>query len=131
MVKALVRGHGLNSLRLHMISFACTSCGETASAEWNAIGTRVTCLRCGSATLVPGQDENLSPGHVQPGVENAAAQAVGARETPTMTRDYTPRPTPVSGATPVLDSALGFLASAQQPGEIGRLGPYRVLEVLG
>ncbi len=35
------------------------------------------------------------------------------------------------GAEPAAEPDISFLAPAQQPDELGRLGPYRVLEVLG
>jgi serine/threonine protein kinase len=40
--------------------------------------------------------------------------------------------TAAGGVPPVREpGAIDFLAPAQQPGELGRLGPYRVLQVLG
>jgi serine/threonine protein kinase len=66
-----------------------------------------------------------------------AAQADDAREAATVAADAPPTPAPdtqpdaAGGATPDSAWAHSFLAPPQAPDELGRLGPYRVLKVLG
>ena len=101
-------------------------------------GKRATCPDCGQAVAIPASEPGLT----------ARRRGVGSRAGP-VTR-ATPRPashhgaeTRPEGRPPVHEEATrieeqaaplaewGFLAPAQEADEIGRLGPYRVLGVVG
>jgi len=92
-----------------MIVFLCSHCGAPLRVRPELAGSIGKCPRCGRTVEAP---------------FDAPAAAAG-------------RPTPPSART-VFDSGTAadkddftFLAPAQGPEEIGRLGPYRVLKLLG
>ncbi len=124
-----------------MLAFACSQCRQPLRAPEDLAGKKVKCPRCGQPTPVPEPALATPPGP-------AAVPPPGDREAPpTLPPD--PPAGPTSGDTHS-DLARGsqeatspgvtgdapselteFLAPAQSPGELGRLGPYRVLKILG
>lgn len=88
-----------------MISFTCPNCGKGLKARQELAGKKVRCPGCKNAAPVPGV---------------ALAAPVAATHDSTYAEDSE-------------DEGLltEFLAPAQAPDEIGRLGGYRVLKILG
>ena len=105
-----------------MISFACPACNHKHSVKEELAGKRGTCPHCKKPLLVPVPDRPV----------DAAPQAVANPLTQADT---------VTAATILLSNKppssevgaakLDFLAPPQKPDELGRLGSYRVLKVLG
>jgi hypothetical protein len=107
-----------------MLTFTCSRCGRSLRLREEFAGGKARCPGCGAVSDVPA-------------VPEAAAAASGLRHEgrSPVPGDVADRPTflppggeAVPAARPVPD---GLLAPPQAPDEIGRLGPYRVLRVLG
>ena len=86
-----------------MITFACASCGKALKVKEEFAGRRSACPQCKKPILVP------------------LAEATVAE----------PQPGDTPSSPEVERAGLDFLAPKQQPDELGRLGSYRVLKVLG
>jgi serine/threonine protein kinase len=80
-----------------------------------------TCEECRAAV------EALADDTLAALVRAAAGRVGSSAEAATVAPDSAPSPSP-SGPTA---ETFAFLAPSQEPGEIGRLGPYRILKVLG
>jgi len=134
-----------------MVAFACASCQMKLSAKEELAGKQVKCPGCGHTMMVP-QAAATPASPVPPGsapwqiVPPLPAAKAGERTLP-------PNPVPERLSDANGHPGLGngrrkeaiqaepaarpspelwnFLAPAQQPDEIGRLGPYRILQVLG
>ncbi|MFO0929300.1 MAG: serine/threonine-protein kinase [Gemmataceae bacterium] len=103
---------------------------------------RATCSACGHSVLLPPADAGTrtSRGDQPPAGKTAwqagqTSVARSPRRAPPPT-DLSPEPihdlpTRVAGYEEPGASLTALLAPPQQPDEIGRLGPYRVLEVIG
>jgi hypothetical protein len=103
-----------------MIAFLCSQCGAELRVKDELAGTKGKCPRCKQIVEAPHEkptDPEALMGETQPSLPLAGAG---------------------SGSDAVFDSDgshsaadLRFLAPPQEPGELGRLGNYRVLSVLG
>lgn len=103
-----------------MVLFDCPRCGQRLMVPDAVAGRRVQCPRCRSQTDAP---------QVPAGATAAVADSVSDRPTVPPSQ---PAARPPHAAPPRTDPELcRFLAPPQRPDEIGRLGPYRVLQVLG
>jgi hypothetical protein len=115
------------------IRLTCSGCGKTLKVKGSLAGKKVKCPHCQAVIPVPITPE-------PPGEELPPSPAPGAGEAVTIA------PTgPVGGRSsagtqshheagssqPASNELYDFLAPAQSPDELGRLGPYRVLKVLG
>ncbi len=140
-----------------MIAFACAHCGKALSVKDELAGKKGKCPHCAGVVRVPRSPEAdlaaappLSVGDLR----TLPPVPVGGGEAPlpvladnlrpgTKTvfpfpkgREHT-EPSGTSPARPARDpercpeGSFPFLAPAQAPDEMGRLGPYRVLKVLG
>lgn len=119
-----------------MISFACSACSKPLTVQDEVAGKRVKCPGCGKAVVAPANGqaapEQPSPGTLPP--RPPVASDSDASHT---------MPWPVGEPSSAMASAqekdanantrahYDFLAPAEQPDEIGRLGGFRVLSVLG
>jgi formylglycine-generating enzyme required for sulfatase activity/serine/threonine protein kinase len=140
-----------------MISFACPACSKLLKVKDDLAGKRVKCPGCGKPTAVPpagahrteagkrspvpatgpspaeepalpprgpgepvkpSEEATLPPGNV-PGIPESADSS----------GSETVGPGPKSGGHPA--ELTEFLAPAESPDELGRLGTYRVLAILG
>jgi eukaryotic-like serine/threonine-protein kinase len=95
-----------------MIAFACTHCQRTIRAGDELAGKRVRCSGCSTVMVVPASLASGEPTTLPP--PSAA--------------ELTAPPSPLEGYD---SSLIEFLAPAQTDDELGRLGGYRILEVLG
>src|SRR5262245_11175956 len=108
-----------------MISLDCGGCGQKLQVQNGLAGKRVKCPKCGNLALVPAATETAT---LPPLTSPVAAQAKAGLEA-TQFSALSPEPARVGAAANRAD--FDFLAPPQAPGEIGRLGSYRVLKVLG
>jgi hypothetical protein len=100
------------------VSFACPACGKRVRARAEQAGKRVRCPHCKQAVSVPAggtaaslaDARTLAPAH--PNVTAVAGSSSGAEGSTTK-------------------ELSDFLAPAQAPDELGRLGSYRILKILG
>ena len=114
-----------------MITFACSACQKTLSIKEDLAGKKVKCPGCGQVQLA------VVPAKV------AAGATDDQRTLPPVQPQDSHVPTPSASshldategvAPPNLDldaSLTDFLAPAQAAGELGRLGKYRILKMLG
>src|SRR5262249_41444685 len=94
--------------------FPCSQCGKALKADDALAGRQVRCPACGRAVRAPAPSVHAEASTLAP--------QAPAREAPDRTE----------GLSPDARAELtGFLAPAQAPDEVGRLGGYRVLRVLG
>jgi serine/threonine protein kinase len=99
-----------------MIVFACANCGKRLKVGDDRAGKRGKCPGCGQKTRIPQQDEAGRDGAAAsaPSTGQSGSGDSGQRRGKKVTsKDYE------------------FLAQAQGPDELGRLGHYRILRVLG
>ena len=132
-----------------MISFPCGNCNKQLKVKDELAGKKVKCPGCGQPVVVPAlaaaparQEERTVPPSVSAGTEERTLPpknpgqvgkeslsdvegqtALGADRKGQQTQAL-----PAEGPSP---QSYDFLAPAEKPDEIGRLGPYRVLKVLG
>jgi serine/threonine protein kinase len=101
------------------ITFACSHCGKSLKAKVQLAGKKVKCPGCGQAAQVPGgvsgsDDRTMPPRELAP----ASVPAKSSEQTE-------------AGAHAGSEEVWDFLAPPQAPDEVGRLGSYRILQVLG
>src|SRR5262245_26989543 len=96
-----------------MISFACPHCKETLKVKDEMAGKRGKCAFCDQVVVAPARTTQLDTGDAKTLL-------------PEPTRRDTSKPSPA-----VSPELYDFLAPPQAPDELGRLGGYRVLKVLG
>src|SRR5262245_10764121 len=119
-----------------MISFACPGCGRRLKVKDQAAGRKSQCPGCGKSIQVPSATvtEANSPATEPAAVAAQFAASPSATlpdavtqlpEVPTRTEQHIP----VAAPAPLPGVPAGILAPPTAPGEIGRLGPYRVLKV--
>jgi serine/threonine protein kinase len=113
------------------VRFDFPGCGKPLMARADLAGKQVTCPACGQISPVPAGGDGSSSGS-RPSLPRTAD------DVPTVAPRGDRPDTPVSDtrglagdAGPADEGLWDLLAPAERPDEIGRLGPYRVLEVLG
>ena len=133
-----------------MVSFQCASCAKQLKAKADLAGKKVKCPQCGKAVPVPGEKptpnatlSSISADKTQPPMNRSEDATVPPRAGPDKMEHTSPSAVPA--AQPLTTGAwtdagdgdaqdevkLDFLAPAQAPDEIGRLGTYRILKKLG
>jgi serine/threonine protein kinase len=104
-----------------MITFACSGCGQKLRVNEELAGKQMRCPRCQQVGAIP--------------VATAAASELPtvAAQPPADPLTETPTPAGLASETDPesCKDQVDFLAPPQGPDELGRLGPYRVLKVLG
>jgi serine/threonine protein kinase len=121
------------------LTVACSGCKKTLSVNEDQVGEKIKCTACGQLTVVPAPVK----------VAEGAGACAGNQDLPTIPPNAPPAPKPgdaqtadgSAGHTPLhgldetavtpQDDYTSFLAPPQAEGELGRLGHYRVLQVLG
>jgi formylglycine-generating enzyme required for sulfatase activity/tRNA A-37 threonylcarbamoyl transferase component Bud32 len=120
-----------------MITFTCASCQKKLSVKDELAGKKGTCPACGQSVAVPpaaaraapaAQERTLPPKSRPQSTRDSLSDAAGKTNPGTGRKGGPTQPIPVEGPSPEL---WDFLAPAERPDEIGRLGGYRVLRVLG
>ncbi len=126
-----------------MIAFSCVHCGQRMKITEEDGARKATCPKCGHVVTVPaGEGPLLSrlKGKRQPPgpvgdttvvTANARPPVPPGMDTPSPHQPIHELPTRTDRLGSVPNELTDFLAPAQGPGEIGRLGAYRVLRVLG
>ncbi|HTU19181.1 MAG TPA: protein kinase [Gemmataceae bacterium] len=100
------------------LTFSCGSCRKPLRVKQEAAGKKVKCPHCKQVVLAPA----ARPAAVPEAMETAALPPASTSESATVAN------LPASSKEQEL---CAFLAPSQAPDEIGRLGSYRVLKVLG
>jgi serine/threonine protein kinase len=121
-----------------MIAFTCTCCQKKLSVKDDLAGRKVKCPGCGSVVVVPTsapvlpsppkkrREEREDLPTLPPGEPGDAG---GVTQPTPSVADVTHPPTP---GEPEHDASLtDFLAPPQRDDELGRLGKYRILKILG
>ncbi len=126
-----------------MIAFSCRHCGARMKITEEEGSKKATCPKCGTVVQVPGGETGASQrrkgGRAPSSSCGGETTLITADARPPQAKDTTPVPsvpihelptrTDTGNASP--PELTDFLAPAEEEGEIGRLGPYRVLRVLG
>ncbi len=110
-----------------MIVFACPRCGRQIEVEDARTGAEHWCPECGTAIAVPAAPRDRQPPSAVSETVSLAAGVPQAAGPPTV---VSPADEKKDGNRPPPE-LTDFLAPAQASDEMGRLGPYRVLAVLG
>jgi serine/threonine protein kinase/Leucine-rich repeat (LRR) protein len=110
-----------------MITFAC-ACGKTLKVRDELAGKKVKCPGCGQVMSAP-QTVRAPVTTDQPTV--TSDPSIHRTTTATPVDQSHPTSADETIGLPAAGSSTSFLAPPQGPGEIGRLGAYRVLRVLG
>ncbi len=130
-----------------MISFACPACSKPLKVKDEVAGKRVKCPGCGKALVVPSSVPTASgpskagPVQPSPGERTLPPGKPIAADGPTVS-PAVPRPASQLGRATAGDdnendgednsgAQYDFLAPAERSDEIGRLGGFRILKVLG
>jgi WD40 repeat protein len=121
--------------------FACPQCRRQLKVKDELAGRKVKCPHCGQAVHVP----EAAAAHAS-SADDRTLPPPGAAASPAESPTVPPEPRPAQADDDTqgfADSVSGpgsgkprgeltdFLAPPQEPDELGRLGPYRVLAVLG
>jgi serine/threonine protein kinase len=104
-----------------MIAFACPRCGRQLQMTDEYAGKTGTCSGCNERVPVPSADPSVEVEAESETIPVTIVVPIGS-SAPTIP----PAEVTAAGANP-----LAFLAPPQQSDELGRLGGYRVLKVLG
>lgn len=119
-----------------MVSFPCPTCSRTLELKEDQIGKRVRCPGCQKVVLVqlsavssPETITALTAGQILPEKKTEPPTSESATLPPRVLPPKVQEPQwPEDEGANELTS---FLAPAQQPDELGRLGNYRILKILG
>jgi serine/threonine protein kinase/phage FluMu protein Com len=99
-----------------MLTLRCTQCSQVLQVADDAAGKRCKCGKCGAILDVPRQ---------------WATSQIGAARAPAGKPEQTLPPSQPAAAPAGGVDLASYLAPPQGPGEIGRIGVYRVIRLLG
>ena len=114
-----------------MFTISCSGCQKKLAVKEDAIGKKAKCPVCGQVTVVLAPvPAGAAPAETTP-ASNSDSLKVGSR--PTQEFSKTPEVTQAleTPAQKKEKSLTDFLAPAQAAEELGRLGKYRILKILG
>src|SRR5437879_5306865 len=126
-----------------MIAFACASCQKKLSVKDEAAGKKVKCPGCGTVIPVPSQTVASSAALKPPRPLSSTSVNPEPRRVPPAPPPHTDLPTPPppdlpdgtgssNGGPSEYDASLtDFLAPPQADDELGQLGGFRILKILG
>jgi serine/threonine protein kinase len=106
----------------------CPRCRTPLTVATEAAGARVRCPQCATVLTVPAA-KATTPASVP--VDKTVTLAEPPRPAPAEDRTLPPREAANPPAPPQNPDPFAFLAPPAGPDELGRLGPYRILKVLG
>jgi serine/threonine protein kinase len=109
-----------------MIAFSCVHCGQKMRVTEEAGSKKARCPTCGRVVAVPAESSRSAAPSAPTVLTVGPGKAGGTVVPPAI--QLMPTRTDSAAAPPELTD---FLQPAQQADELGRLGPYRVLRVLG
>jgi serine/threonine protein kinase len=109
-----------------MIAFPCPACGVQLKVKEDLAGKMGKCPGCGRAVLVPA----LSTAQARD-TTTRAARTVDKRPSGEVTATPALVPATASSSRPGSIVEFSFLTPPQEPDEMGRLGPFRILSLLG
>jgi hypothetical protein len=124
-----------------MLAIICSSCQKKLSVKDDLAGKKVKCPGCGHVTLIPMQTASVNVGNEdqrtvapesKPELPTIAPPQPDVSNTPT--NPSLSKPDATQGVKPhaAHDSSLtDFLAPPQADDELGRLGDFRILKILG
>jgi formylglycine-generating enzyme required for sulfatase activity/serine/threonine protein kinase/Leucine-rich repeat (LRR) protein len=113
------------SVSVALLSFACPRCGKQGKVKGELAGKKVRCPRCRQVVVVPQGGARGGGG----GVRKEGSTATVDAQTPVPQTNGAAVGFKTAAAAD--KSLYDFLAPPQASDELGRLGIYRVLEVLG
>jgi hypothetical protein len=113
-----------------MLRITCTACRKKLSVKEQLAGKKIKCPACGAVQAVPvsvpagiEDQRTLLP-------EGSEVPLSDAATNPSLSKpDCTNAEPPTSGGNDA--GLIDFLAPPQADNELGRLGPYRILQILG
>jgi serine/threonine protein kinase len=105
-----------------LLSFPCPACGKSLKLKGHLAGKKGKCPHCQAVVRIPTETTKTAAS-----APSSLADVVTQDGANTAARDSTDRQAPERHPAELTE----FLAPAQAPDELGRLGPYRVLDVLG
>jgi hypothetical protein len=114
-----------------VLSFACTACGKPLCVKENLAGKKVKCPRCGQVITAPAvvREPEPAPTTTPEAIETVALPPTVANKPRDGGGPAPQAETPQQSS--IKQDLCAFLAPPLAPDELGRLGPYRVLKVLG
>src|SRR5262245_17073000 len=108
-----------------MAVISCASCGQKLAVDEQAADQVLRCPSCSQELRLPEDNLSLPSGCERPTIP----PTIAARSPGEPAADH-PDPDRGPGAS-AGETFAGVLTPPQGAGELGRLGPYRVLQVLG
>ena len=128
-----------------MIAFACTSCQKKLSAKDDLAGKKVKCSGCGAVVSVPRASAatlagQAGRGSTKPEDERTlppksdgqdASESVSDAEGHTAIGGRAKGESTVAETHPINPELTDFLAPPEADDELGRLGGFRILKILG
>src|SRR5262245_9059512 len=118
-----------------MLAFLCSHCGQRMKITEDGEQKRASCPGCGQEVLIPDSASGVrtrrktrpkTEASTPPPERNLGAPTVSEPRRPV--KEVPTRVEPMDSPSPALTS---FLAPPEVPDELGRLGGYRVLGVVG
>jgi serine/threonine protein kinase len=113
-----------------MITFLCSHCGAPLRTRPELAGTTSSCPRCRQLIQAP-VDSGGSPGKSPGGSSGNRKKTAPPARSPAGAAGTNSARVNFESMGTALESDFDFLGPPQSPGEIGRLGNYRVLKLLG
>jgi serine/threonine protein kinase len=113
-----------------MIHFPCPECGAKLKGRYSRSGRKQTCPACGNKVLVPAESVH-TPRAMSAAADDSPSQPPSPGPAEVTRNGATGSSVAMSAGTEGSSEDASFLDRPQAPDEIGRLGPFRVLEVLG
>ena len=123
-----------------MIAFSCVHCGQRMTITQEDGNKRATCPDCGQAVTIPANESGVGRRRGTGSLPDVASGAtfISPKAAPNQGTATCPevRPALHEEPTRIEDHSLekatfDFLAPARERDEMGRLGPYRILGVVG
>ncbi len=118
--------------------FACPGCGQQLKVKKELAGQKVKCPKCGEAMRIPAAAVWVPQSSSATKEDASAAETLPPKDVRSPAALEASKVSPVNRPEATLEANLiddqgltDVLAPPQQPDEIGRLGMYRVLKVLG
>ena len=123
-----------------MIAFSCVHCGQRMTITQGDGNKRATCPDCGQAVVIPATESGMGRRRGTGSRPDVASEATfinpkatsdpGTATCPDVRPPLHEEPTRVEDHT-LERATFDFLAPALEADEMGRLGPYRILGVVG